>query len=1010
LLRLGSALFIISFCVHFQTSAASFSSGDFAIENWQTDEGLPQNSVTAVFQASNGYIYAGTYNGMARFDGVRFVTYDSANTPALKNSRVTSLFQDDEGTIWIGHETGEVSALRAGVFSRVDLGAEWPAGEIVSFGADEQGENWVLNHDGVLLRLRDRKILKPLPGVANTAPGTPALVRDKQGKLWMTYRGVAAVLERGELSSFRFGATDDGAYFEKICASEDGGLWVVAEQRLRKWNDGQWVRDLGTSPWGQAFVTMMLETHSGQLLVGTLDSGIYILGPAGEVSHLSRTNGLPHDWVRSLAEDKEGNVWVGTSGGGLCVLRAKKVLMFSPPDDWQGRSVLSVTGGRRGEIRAGTEGAGLYELKDGKWSRFDASSGISNPFVWSAFEDSRSNLWIGTWGGGLVRKTATGFAPPPGLEDFSVPVTALMEGFHGEMWVGTTFGLLRYQNGKAGWLTQREPSTLPDVRALAQEPDGTIWFGMNSGGGLGRWRDGQITTFRKRDGLASDFILSLHRDADGTLWIGTLDNGLSRLKNGVFATINSKNGLANDVICSIADDGSGHFWIGSQNGIFRVAKEDLNQCADGRRNSFDCLIYGKRQGLATLACSGGFQPASWRTADGRIWFPTAKGLAAVNPADVNRNVVKPPVLIEAVVVDGKPAKIIHRDGAPDFLNIAPGQQRIQFQYTALSFTSPERVRFKYRLEGLEEDWMEAGTQREINYSYLQPDNYTFRVIACNNDGVWNEEGASLALTVLPRFWQTWWFRTLAYVFVVLGVGGAVLIATRRRLHRKLERVERQRALERERTRIAKDIHDDLGASLTRITMLSQTVRKELEQPQRAAEHLEQIYSAARASTHALDEIVWAVNPKHDSLDSMATYLVKFVQNFVGPAGIRCRLEMPLQLPAWALTAEVRHNLFLAYKEAVNNVVKHAAASEVRVSLSLQPDGFVLGVEDDGRGFKADAKLPETPSEADRAGGGNGLENMRRRMEEIGGVCEIESAPGKGTKVKFVVKLKPMAGS
>jgi signal transduction histidine kinase len=574
----------------------------------------------------------------------------------------------------------------------------------------------------------------------------------------------------------------------------------------------------------------------------------------------------------------------------------------------------------------------------------------------------------------------------------------MLEGGRGEIIVGTMGGLLQFQNEKCDWLWKAEHA---DIRALAQGSDGVIWFGMNSGSGLGRWERGATRIFQKQDGLASDFVLSLYLDGD-TLWVGTLDNGLCRYKNDKFTTINSKSGLPNDVIYGIADDGLGNLWISSQNGIFRVPKVELNAYADGLAQSVRCLVYGKREGLATLACTGGFQPSFCRTSDGRVWFPTSKGLAVINPHKVHPNLVKPPVWIEEASADNKPITINRETNGADWLVVQPGQVRVAFQFTALSFTAPERVQFKYKLEGLENDWLMAPAgQREIPYSYLQPREYHFRVIACNSDGLWNEEGAVMKVTVLPHFWQTWWFKASAWLWTVALVVGGVLLLARRRLQLKLERLERQRALERERARIAKDIHDDLGASLTQITMLSQTAIHQLEQPQQAAQHLRQIFGAARASTRALDEIVWAVNPRHDSLDSVATYIVKFAQDFLGTTGVRCRLEMPLQLPAWTLTAEVRHNLFLAYKEALNNVIKHAEAREVRISLTLLPEGFSLCVADDGRGFDFQ-KLSENPR-PDRLGG-NGLDNMRRRLDEIGGLFEVQSEPGRGTRVQFQVRI------
>jgi signal transduction histidine kinase len=580
-------------------------------------------------------------------------------------------------------------------------------------------------------------------------------------------------------------------------------------------------------------------------------------------------------------------------------------------------------------------------------------------------------------------------------------MTSLLHGQNGTTWIGTANGLLRYQGGKLAAYGEQEGLELPDVRAIAQATDGTVWFGMN-GGGLGRLREGTLKQFRKRDGLSSDFLQTLKLDADGTLWIGTSGGGLDRLRNEHFAAISRTNGLADDVICHIEDDGRGYFWMSSHNGIMRVSKTELNGCADGRTNWVDCLTYSKGEGLPTLECSGGMQPAGCKTADGRLWFPTSKGLVAIDPSDVKKNQLAPPVVIEEILVDGKPVPEPRNAELP--LQIPPGRHRFEFHFTGLSFTVPEKVHFKHRLDGLEQDWSEPDAKRSADYGYIAPGDYTFEVVACNNDGVWSERGASLRFTLLPFFWQTWWFRALAILSGGAAVAATVIFAMRRRLERRLERLEQQRALERERARIAKDIHDDLGASLTRISMLSQSARSELDHSA-AASDLDRIYETSRELTRAMDEIVWAVNPQHDTLDSLATYLGKFAQDFLAAAHIKCRLDVPMQLPAWPLTAEIRHNLFLAFKEALNNAVKHAHTTEVWISLAINGMGFTLQLEDKGRGFAPESAGNGSPRDPERLSGGYGLVNMRRRLTEIGGRCEIQSTSGAGTRVSFVVPVK-----
>ena len=497
----------------------------------------------------------------------------------------------------------------------------------------------------------------------------------------------------------------------------------------------------------------------------------------------------------------------------------------------------------------------------------------------------------------------------------------------------------------------------------------------------------------------------LHLENDGTLWIGTF-NGLNRLKDGRFVAITQKQGLPNDTICAIEDDGRGYFWISSHGGIMRVSQAELNRCADGQIKQLHCLTYGLSDGLPTLECSGGFQPAGCRSKDGQLWFPTSKGLVAVDPGNVRTNTLVPPVVIERLLVDDQ---VVSEGTTPESpLRIAPGRHRFEFQFTGLSFDAPEKMRFRYRLDGVETEWVETRSPRRAFYSHLSPGDYRFRVLACNNDGVWNETGATLAFTVRPAFWQTWWFRTLGAVMIALAGGGIVWLDARRRMRRKLERLERQQAIERERARIAKDIHDDLGANLTRINLLSQSVRREINRPDEAIKDVERIGDSARHMIRTMDEIVWAVDPQHDTLDSLTSYLGKLAQELMSAAGIRCRLDFPVHLPSWPLTAEVRHNLFLAFKEAIHNVAKHSAASEVQISLVIEPAAFTLIVEDNGCGFKPELPAGKTTPSGNRQPSRNGLVNMRQRMREIGGDCEIQSDRDRGTKLKFYLPVKEMA--
>jgi len=981
---------------------------DYSFDIWQTEDGLPYNSVTSIVQTRDGYLWLGTYNGLVRFDGMRFKVFDPGNTPEMNSGRITSLFEDRDERLWIGHETGELTCYSHGHFSRVKLGGNWPGGEIVDINTDPEGDLWLLTKTGWLFRLRQNFAISPGKGAA-ALPRVTSLIKGRKGKLWILRDTMVGSLEKGQMLNWPTSDNPATNFFQRACPSQDGGLWIVGNQRLKKWTERGWAKDLGQVPWGGNTPMAMVESRTGDVVVGTLESGLYIVSQDGTSRHFSRQNGLSHDWVRCLCEDREGNIWVGTGGGGLAALRARTVKMVKVPDDWQGRTVLSVTPRATGGLWVGTEGAGLYRLAEDSTTRFALTNGLWNAFDWSVLEDAHKRLWVGSWGNGLFYSDGDGFQQPPGLDQTSA-VTALYQSRDGALWMGTSSGLGRFENGKSTWYTKNGGATLSDVRTITEDASGTIWFGM-LGGGLGRLKNGQITQFHKQDGLASDFVWSLFADDDSAIWIGTFGGGLCRLKQGKFSTITSDQGLPNNVICHIEDDRRGNFWISSYGGIFRVRKNDLRECADDTNKNVFCFTYGKDDGLSTLECSGGFQPSGCQTRDGRLWFPTTKGLAVVDPADVRVNPTIPRTIIEEASVDGQAVSLAqdHDADKPFGLEISPGKQRFEFHYTGLSLVAPEKVRFQYMLEPLESDWTKAGTRRVAYYSYLKPGDYTFRVKSCNNDGVWDEQGASLSVRVLPHFWQTWWFGTGLVLAGGSSVGGAARYLTRRRLRKKMEKLERQRAIEKERARIAKDIHDDLGASLTRITLLSQSGRAD-EDPHHSAAHLDQIYHTARELTRAMDEIVWAVSPQHDTLDSLVAYLGKFAQDFLSVAGIRCRLNVPIELPAWQMTAEVRHNLFLAFKEILNNVLKHASATEVRVTLTPSPDGFWLVVDDNGKGFDPCSHNADEPAHAAadyglRFSHGNGLANVKKRLEEIGGKFELRTAPGEGTTVKFWINVR-----
>ncbi len=982
-------------------AASTFLTDGYSVRVWQTEDGLPENLVTSAAQTRDGYLWFGTFSGLVRFDGERFRVFNPTNAPELPDRRVVRLFEDSMGVLWIGHEAGHVSRYHQGRFERV-MSPQRPENErIIGLGSDEQGSMWAMRENGAVDSL-DRDIRLPSL-IADERPGVMGWSRGPNGHIWLRENGRAAGLvndrivpledlspKRGEVA--RLADAADGG----LIGAADGGVWVLTNDRIRKWKDGGWIEDRGHFPWPPATISCTQELRDGTLAVGTVGSGLFLVFADGRPAvQFSQLNGLPQNWVRFLFEDREGTLWIGSGNSGLVSIRSSPFSVLNPPDRWNGSSVLAVAAGQDGTLWVGTDGSGLYRHHAGQWSYYASEAGLDNRYICSVTVTPTGVVWAGNyWWGGPYRLENGRFVRPASVNPQWSPAFALIPvpGTN-DLLVGNREGLLRLKPYQADWLLRSPGGFGDDVCAVALDRTGTIWCGFAQGG-LARIADGQVTFYHRANGLASDSVQSLLADDDGALWIGTADGGLIRLKDGKFVRIGPEHGLADTIICKILDDGLDFFWLSTHHGIQRVAKSELNRCAEGAVPTFQSLIYDRSDGLPIVQFQGGRQSAAARTEDGRLWFASSAGLISVDPRRIRPNPDPPPVVMESLVVDGRTVPV---RGSEVSASLPPDHERLEFRFSGLSYAAPNKVLFKYRLEGIDKTWIDSGSKRTAFYSRLPAGSYQFRVIACNNDGLWNPVGATLTFVIAPFFWQTWWFVGACLLAAAGAIAWLARFVTRRRMQRKIDQMQRQHEIERERARIAQDIHDDVGASLSRIAMLSQPAQHELAEPERAAAMLSSIYTTAREVTRSLDEIVWAVDPRHDTLDSLVDYMGKFAQTFLASSSLRCRLDLPVDVPAWPLTTEVRHNLFLAFKEALNNAAKHAHATEVRISFRLHPDSFVLEIKDNGQGL-ATSPAGRAP---DRISSGHGLPNMRERLKRIGGRCEISSDDG-GTSVSFIV--------
>jgi len=1034
----------------------------YLVQSWQREHGLPQNYVTSIAQTDDGYLWIGTYNGLARFDGVRFVTYEPDAVPELTHAHVHRVLTDARGTLWISTSGGGLTSWRDGEFrfewrgSPGDGGVRrllWSNPNEVLFGlssgrllrgklTSRATNRWEVlatpgdvllrsaSRDGTVLALTNGHLARlegnqfePLPsGTGLAGERVRVLLTDHADQLWVgTDREIAVwEQEKGEnilavAGRFRNMTPTNGepALAVTGIVGTGDGIWVTANGRTRRCRDRQWVAE---APDWKPEPSISAVGYYGDREGGMwahFGTGLLHVRPNGEVRRITTEHGLANDRVACWFQDREGNIWAGLNRGGLVRVHPRYFEVLGVAEGLSDQVAMSVCEDAEGAIWIGTYGGGLNRWRDGSFTHFKLGLSGTPGIVVAVCPDPHGRVWIGTAGHGVWVHEQGEFKRYFSSEPMEDRAYAIFVDRTGGKWMGNRRGLFLWKNGELTQYGAADGVPSTDVRAFAEDAAGAIWIGSTDGA-VYRFAGGKFDRFRAPDALGRQPVYSLLADEDGAVWIGTFRGGLLRFKHGQFTRYTMREGLPNNVICHILDDGQGQLWMSSHQGIFRTAKAALHAFARSEAQSVPCVAYGRFDGLPTLECTGNYQPAGWRGRDGRLWFATVKGVVSVQPGEVTMNPLPPPVVIEEVLVDGQVVKRTKETKRSSFnnafaLRIGPGRHHVEFRFTGLSFSAPDKVQFQYKLEGLDRDWLDGGATRTASYSYVPAGDYRFRVRACNNDGVWNETGAALAFVVLPYFWQTWWFLAAVALAAFGTVGGAIRFVEKRKLQRRLERLERERAIERERTRIAQDIHDDLGASLTRITLLSESAKESGKGSGPATPEIDQIYSTARELTRAMDEIVWAVNPQHDTLDSLATYLGKFAQDFLRAAGVRCRLDMPLQLPPLPLTSEARHNLFLAFKEALHNAVKHAGASEVRVHLKMDPQEFTLSVEDNGKGLAVNGLLrvsDRSAGLASRLETGNGLKNMRQRLEEIGGRCLVESHPETGTRVRLAVPAPP----
>ena len=933
----------------------------FRFDHWTTDNGLPQNSVRHIRQTRDGYIWVTTHDGLVRFDGVRFTIFKKSNSPGLASNRVMHLFEDRFGDLWSALETGGLVRRHHGRFTTFTSIHGIPLDYLVTLNDDGQG-NLIVDWAGGTFRWQDEQF-QPVDGsnlLKNRLPEEwrsqlLSPVEDASGNIWFS-------------ANDRLIRVKDKQVVQ-VYTQRDGlpGLDPVVVRENKPTKIRAMSRDVTGRIWITDLATMRSELFCQRLPDGMDNHAAYV--------------------------DREGNFWFWTINNGLFRARRQTITSYGKEQGLNAREVYAVLEARDGSLWIGSWGEGLFRYKDGVFTQQRVSS--SALFVTSLYEDHAGQLWVN--GSNVLQKAGVVREPRFHAESLD-SVWAMCQDAEGAYWLGSTGGVLRYHDGGSTHFTTKDGLAGNDTKVIIPDAAGGVWFG-SYGGLTHRDRNGRLTAWTEKDGLPGNTVRTLKLDDDGTLWIGTYDSGLGRFKDGRFTRYTGKNGLYDDGVFQILEDNSGWFWMSCNRGIYRVRKQELNDFALGKTQNITSISYNKSDGMLSAECNGGRWPSGIRSRDGRLWFPTMEGIATIDPAKIPPSAEPPPVVIEEIRIENQsvPFDPMNLQSA---IEMVPGQNHLEIEYTGLTFFNSENVRFKYRLEGDDSDWIDAGTRRTAYYSNVKPGSYVFKVIAANAEGIWNQTGASMRVRVIPPFYQRWWFLTLASLAAV----GAILLVFRLRERKLRQEHERQAAFSRqliesqevERKRIATELHDSLGQELLVIKNWAMMGLGDTSNANHPDEMLNEISSSASRAIDEVREIIYDLRPVQLERIGLGQTIRFMLEKVAAASNINFETEIGEIDNLFSYESEI--TIYRIVQECVNNIVKHSSATEARVRIEKKDHELHLTIEDNGRGFALEPTAGKMKSR------GLGLTGIAERVRMLGGTHSIQSSPGQGTRIQISFDL------
>ncbi|MBL8180865.1 MAG: hypothetical protein JNL64_04575 [Blastocatellia bacterium] len=963
----------------------------FTVSKWTTEHGLPQNTVTSIVQTHDGYLWIGTFGGLARFDGVRFTVFDSTNQLGLASNRILSLYEDRRQRLWVGTETGEVYIYADGKFVEFKSDPDFKRVTVWEILEDDNGRMFIASDSGLeRVEFRDDGSLIAESVRIISRNRCFQLAKGPGNTIW-TSSGKALLVQGDELVKAESLGKNIPKDILHMDFSADGRMIVdsihtfgwFANDRFDPIPPPKGIKGLsGCTP---AFQAGKLRCQEGNRLhefnddrIETHDLGDTVVGGS-----------------RKVFFDKEDNIWLATESDGLVRLSPKRISLVGDLTEFDVWGRFALIEDAEGAVWLG--GHDLLKVQNDKVEKIVVKTPVGTDELITALAvDSNGVIWAG----GRLGLYSVENGKVIRLPQFSGgQIDSLFIDSQSTLWVGTPSGLWRRTNDEFTKFTTDDGLPSNSVHFITESKDGALWIGTF--GGASRFKDGTFENFTTENGLSANYVREILEDENGMVWIGTYGGGINRLSDGKISTITTANGIHDNFVSRILVDNVNKFWILGNHGVFSVKRDDLNAVADGRSNSVIGAVYGVADGMESSEASGGHQPAGIKTKDGRLWFPMIKDVVILDPKDGNQT--PPKVVIEGLSTRSDDARSLPnaldiRQDAP--ISIPTGQRDLEVQFTGLSFTKPESIKFYYRLDDLDNDWTDAGNRRKAIYPYLPAGTYTFRVRAVNALGVMSENTATLNISVDKPFWRKWWFILLALI-------GATFAAFM--LYRfKMEQIKAQRlkeiefskqllkAQEVERGRIASELHDGLGQNLLILRNWAQLGLDAAEDPNEVREHLLQISETAAQSIDETRSIVRNLSPQNLKRFGLTEAIRNMIEQLHSSTGVV--FESKIDNIDDLFPEEAELSIYRIVQECLNNVVKHSESPRGRVAITRSPEVVEIVIEDYGKGFSANEYL-----EYDDSKRGFGVQSIIQRVKLLGGEINFESRSSEGTKIQIRLK-------